>query len=542
MSNSSGISAKDFTGQHEPPNIPSNLPWREWLYAWLLDPNIPGNYAKRVEKWVGYLIVANLFALICEHIPQVYTGREALFHFFEVLSVVVFSIEYLLRLILAPVDHEFKNSRHPYLKYITSPFALIDLASIAPFYLHAFFPVDLRMLRFLRLLRILKLFRVLIPAYHEFVQLNRGKTFKQKIYALLNPTETSGTLHDLIDNFVVFWVVISVLQVVFESVESVQYVLNLEFLVLDAVAVGVFTIEYLLRLYSCTEDPRYQGKVVGRMRYVTSFNAVIDFLAVIPFLLEALLHHLFDLRFLRVFRLMRLLKLTRYTDATRTLAVVIKREWPIMAASAFIMLLLVILTASLGYLFEHEAQPEKFENIPASIYWAVITLASVGYGDISPVTPIGRAMTIVLALLGIGIFAIPAALLSSAFSDQLRIDREKLVNQLYDMMADGKLDAAEEDLLRREAKRLHLTEDELQNLINKAKRQREVMDDLSQLPLHKIAQNPAHAVEHYKHLLGQIRQLSLLSDAQAFESEARNKERLTQGDLQLWQNISGQKS
>jgi hypothetical protein len=150
-------------------------------------------------------------------------------------------------------------------------------------------------------------------------------------------------------------------------------------------------------------------------------------------------------------------------------------------------------------------------------------------------------MTIVLALLGIGIFAIPAALLSSAFSDQLRIDREKLVNQLYDMMADGKLDAAEEDLLRREAKRLHLTEDELQNLIDKAKRQREVMDDLSQLPLHKIAQNPAHAVEHYKHLLGQIRQLSIMSDAQAFEQEARHKERLTPADLQLWQNISGHK-
>ena len=440
------LSAKTITGTPEVANIPKDLPKREWLYAWLLDPHIPGNHAKKVEKWIGYLIIANLLALVCENIPQVYGGREHLFSFFEVFSVLVFSLEYLTRLILAPVDHEFKGSKHPYLKYIFSPFALIDLASIAPFYLHAFFPVDLRMLRFLRLLRILKLFRVLIPAYHEFAKLNQGKTFKQKIYALLNPTDTSGTLHELVDNFIVFWVVISVLQVVFESVESVQYVLNLEFLVLDAVAVAIFTLEYLLRVYSCVEDPRYSGKFIGRMRYVSSFNAIIDFLAVIPFLLEALLHHLFDLRFLRVFRLMRLLKLTRYTDATRTLAVVIRREWPIMAASAFIMLLLVILTASLGYLFEHEAQPDKFENIPAAIYWAVITLASVGYGDISPVTPIGRAMTIVLALLGIGIFAIPAALLSSAFSDQLRIDREKLVNQLYEMLADGVLDEDEEDL------------------------------------------------------------------------------------------------
>ncbi len=535
------ITAQSITGSQETPNIPTNLPLRQWLYAWLLDPDIPGNHAKKVEKWVGYLIVANLLALVCEHIPQVYTGRENLFSLFELFSVVVFTVEYMTRLVLASVDREFKDSKYPVLKYIFSPFALIDLASIAPYYLHALFPVDLRMLRFLRLLRILKLFRVLIPAYHEFAKLNEGKTFKQKINALINPTETSGNLHIMFDNFIVFWVVISVVQVVMESVESVHYVLNMEFLVLDAIAVGVFTIEYLLRVYSCVEIPEYKGKFFGRFRYVTSFNALVDFLAIIPFLLEALLHHLFDLRFLRVFRLMRLLKLTRYTDATRTLAVVIRREWPIMAASAFIMLLLVILTASLGYLFEHEAQPEKFENIPAAIYWAVITLASVGYGDISPVTPIGRAMTIVLALLGIGIFAIPAALLSSAFSDQLRIDREKLVNQLYEMMADGHLDNKEEDFLRTEAKRLHLTEEELQNLINKAKRQREVMDDLSQLPLHKIAVNPAHAVEHYKHLLGQIRQLSIMADAQAFEQEANNKQRLTPSDLQLWQQIGGNK-
>ncbi|NBX96602.1 MAG: two pore domain potassium channel family protein, partial [Betaproteobacteria bacterium] len=121
------------------------------------------------------------------------------------------------------------------------------------------------------------------------------------------------------------------------------------------------------------------------------------------------------LALLRVFRLARLLKLTRGSDATATLFQVIKREWPVMSAAAFIMILLIVMTASLGYLFEHAAQPEKFENIPTAIYWAVITLASVGYGDISPITPIGRAMTVVMALLGIGIFAIPAGLLASAF-------------------------------------------------------------------------------------------------------------------------------
>jgi len=240
--------------------------------------------------------------------------------------------------------------------------------------------------------------------------------------------------------------------------------------------------------------------------------------------------------------LLRLLKLTRYTGATQSLMKVIAREWPVMAASAFIMLLLVVMTASLGYLFEHEAKPEKFENIPQSIYWAVITLASVGYGDISPVTPAGRAMTIVLALIGIGIFAIPAALLSSAFSDQLKSDREALVNKLFEMLSDGNIDEEEALYIKTEAKRLHLSDEEVKLLIEKAKRERELMDDVSVLPLHKIAANTDHTIEHYKHLLGQVRQLSLLTDHEKFQSAVDNSERLTETDKKLWTLIALQQS
>jgi voltage-gated potassium channel Kch len=132
---------------------------------------------------------------------------------------------------------------------------------------------------------------------------------------------------------------------------------------------------------------------------------------------------------LRVFRLSRLLKLTRYTGTLNTLFKAVQREHRVLFASAFMMLLLVILTASLGFELEHAAQPDKFESIPATMYWAVITLASVGYGDITPVTPLGRAMTVVISLIGIGIFAIPAGLMASAFTDQLRIDRDAFENE-----------------------------------------------------------------------------------------------------------------
>ena len=527
---------------HEKVNISSDLPFRKWLYSWLLDPHIEGNYQKSIDKWIVILIISNLFALVFEQIPAIFNAYEKWFHFFDFFSVVVFTIEYLLRFYLAPEDEEFKKRKYARGSYFVSPFALIDLIAILPFFLQAFISVDLRYLRSLRLLRILKLFRILIPAYKEFVLANQGRTFRQKVHAVIFPSAYGGSLHTIFDTFIMIWVIVSVLAVILESVHSIEYLLNLEFIVLDAIAVSIFTLEYCLRMYCCVEEPGYQRAVSGRLKMAKSTSSIIDLLAIAPFFLEVFLHHLIDLRFMRVFRLLRLLKLSRYTGATQSLSKVIAREWPVIAASTFIMLLLVVMTASLGFLFEHEAQPDKFENIPQAIYWAVITLASVGYGDISPITPAGRAMTIVLSLIGIGIFAIPAAILSSAFTDQLKRDREALVNTIYEMLADGHLDEKEIEYIRTESKRLHLSDEEIRLLIDKAKRERELMEDVSILPLHKIAANTEHSIEHFKHLLGQVRQLSLLTDQQKFQAAIDNSERLTETDKKLWALIGLQQS
>jgi hypothetical protein len=143
-------------------DISKDLPLRKWMHAWLLDPNIPGNHQKGIEKWIGGLIVLNLFVLLFEHVPAVFEPNKHWFHIFDVLSVAIFTVEYLLRLYLAPEDEEFKARRNARFRYVLSPFALIDFLAVAPFYLQAFIPVDLRVLRFLRLLRILKLFRIVI--------------------------------------------------------------------------------------------------------------------------------------------------------------------------------------------------------------------------------------------------------------------------------------------------------------------------------------------------------------------------------------------
>ena len=526
------VDAKTLLGVEESgPSISSDLPFRKWLYDWTLNPNIPGNFQSTLERWIGILIVVNLFALVLEHVPALYEPYKQLFHYFDIFSVAVFVLEYALRFYLAPEDEEFQKKKTPRVAYAFSPFAIIDFLAIAPFFLQAFIPIDL----------ILKLFRIVIPAIKEFKELNRGRTFRQKIHALVSPSDYGGKLHNIFDTFIGVWVIISVAAVVLESVHSVHYLINLEFVILDTIAVGIFTIEYLMRLYSCVEEPRFRHGFLGRFKQARQTSSIIDLLAILPFFLEVFLGHVLDLRFLRTFRLARLLKLTRYNDSTKILTTVIAREWPVISASAFIMILMVVMTASLGYVIENQAQPEKFDNIPNSVYWAVITLASVGYGDISPVTAIGRFMTVVMSLLGIGIFAIPAALLASAFGDQLHKEREMLKNNLRNMMKDGHLDETEIAVLRSEAKRLHITTEELNALLEHMHNERVQKQNQSQLPLHVIAERPAQAVEHYKTLLGQMHQLALMTDAAKFEEAARASDRLTATEMALWQQLQSRK-
>ena len=532
------LDAAHLIGAQVDADISPDLPRRQWLYAWLLNPNIPGNYQKSVDKWIAILIVANLFAMVLEHVPSIFEPYKNWFHAFDVFSIIVFVIEYLTRFYLAPEDEEFKAKGNPRLAYMASPFAIIDLLAILPYLLQAFVPVDLRALRFLRLLRILKIFRILLPALKEFKELNRERTFRQKIHALMFESAYGGKLKGFFDVFIGVWVLISVLAVVMETVASVTYLINIEFVILDTIAVAIFTLEFMMRIYSSVEEPGHRNPLTGRIKEFTKPSTFIDFLAILPFFLEVLLRDHLDLRFLRIFRLARLLKLTRGSDATATLFKVIKREWPVMSAAAFIMILLIILTASLGYLVEHAAQPEKFENIPTAIYWAVITLASVGYGDISPITPIGRVITVIMSLLGIGIFAIPAGLLASAFSDQLHKERESLKANILRMLGDGELDPEEVALLRSEAKRLHLTVEEMNSILEVLQLEMEsARKSLMQLPVNVIAQTPLHAVEHYKYLLNQITQLGIYVDQKGFLEKAQSEDRLTVSELEIWKRI-----
>jgi voltage-gated potassium channel Kch len=513
----------------------AHLSFRAKVYHFFFDPHGKGTYAQHVDNWLAALIVANVAAMLFEIVPAVYEPYKRWFHLFDVFSIVIFTFEYCVRLYIAPEDPEFAKERYPRLKYALSLYALIDLLAILPFYLSAFVHIDLRILRLLRLLRLLKLFRVLVPALHEFVEANRGRTFRQKIYALVFPSPYGGKLHEYYDLFIVFWVLISVLAVILESVDSIYYNLAVEFVVLDTLAVLVFGFEYAFRIYSCVEDPRYKHWFAGRFRYARSPGAIIDLLAIIPFFLEVFLHHLVDLRFLRAFRLMRLFKLTRYTGSAGTLFTVVRRELPTIGTSAFIMMLLVVFAASFGYLLEHEAQPEKFENIPTAIYWAVITLASVGYGDISPITPMGRIMTVVMALLGIGIFAIPASILSSGFIHELQSQRQHLENELFGMLEDGVLSPEEREKVEALGKKLNISPQQLDTLIEKAKRESKDRNSKEHfVPPDILSANPRVAKAHFQILAEQMKLLAQHSDMAEVDRLVRSATDFDEHHHSLW--------
>jgi voltage-gated potassium channel Kch len=450
------------------------MPWQQKLFIIFFDQKHKSVLRTAIDRFLLGLIAINILALWPMTLDPAFRQYAEMVSQLSMVSYVIFGIEYVLRLLACAGDAKYSGKRFPVLTYVVSFAGLADLLVLLPYLLGL--NLDLRILKLARAMQITGALTALTDAYAAFRENNRGQPARKQLYALLHPTPTSGNLQAYIDNFLMFMVLLSVVMIVLESVVSLELKFGREFFILDILAVSVFTLEYIIRIYIVPEDPEYASMRAGRLRFVISYSAMIDLIAIAPFFLAPFVGHLVDLRFMRIFRLVRILKLTRYTSSLGTLRKVFVREAPILGAAGFLMLLLVMLAASLGYLFEHAAQPDKFENIPQSIYWAVVTLASVGYGDISPVTPMGRLMTIVMAIVGLGIFALPAGVLSAAFSDQLHLDRERLNRMVDDALNDDILTDEEMVMITAEAKRLHLQGDEVDHLIKNGNRKRGVND------------------------------------------------------------------
>lgn len=207
---------------------------------------------------------------------------------------------------------------------------------------------------------------------------------------------------------------------------------------IEWLSVAVFAIEYTLRAWAAVEEPRYCHPVTGRLRWALTPMALVDLAAFLPSLL-ALLVGGADLRWLRLVRLVRLLKLTRWAPALGLLGTVLRREaGPLLVAMS--VLLVVLLFAAAGiWALEAERQPDAFGSIPAALWWAVATLTTVGYGDVVPVTPLGRLFAGMVTLVGMGMVSLPAGIIASGLIEALRERREQLCEMVTALAADGDL-------------------------------------------------------------------------------------------------------
>jgi len=525
---------------------PSAAPigFRRKMYELLFDETADGGARGAINRFIFILILMNLVALLLESAPAIEAEYRQAFHWFDVFSVAIFSVEYLLRLYLAPEDPEFAKATMPRVRYATSFLGVIDLLAILPFFLGLLLVIDTRVLRILRLLRILKIIQLVREGLTEFVQLNRGRTFRQKVHALLFPSEFGGLLNQILEVFLILWIVLSVLSIVLESVESIRIHFAAHFAWLDTTSFIVFATEYLLRLYAYPEENRTEGAAMQRFRFVKSPSGLLDLVAILPFMLEMVLGGAVDLRFLRIIRMVRLLKLGRYSSASDTMFAVIRKETPVLLAALFMITLLVFMMAAFGYLLERDAQPDKFENIPQSIYWAVITLASVGYGDISPVTPGGRLITVILALVGIGLFAIPAAIMASGFTDQLRMNREKLKQDLLAEARATVFDESAREAFIHHAKHHHLSAMEINQLIGEIEKGDDTIEtakgEFESLAL--AAKNPEFALAQYHTLVSRLRELAAVADDAYIRQQLNNPGQATDLDRAIWAQIDRSRS
>lgn len=235
-----------------------------------------------------------------------------------------------------------------------------------------------------------------------------------RTWRVLEENDPEDRLNRWVDGALLALIVVSVAAAVVGTVPAVAAAFAASLEAVERMAVGVFTAEYLARVWAAPVDARYRG-AWGRLRYVFTPMALVDLLAVLPFYLAAAGAGAAFAGALRVFRIFRLIKALRYMPGAVILWQVArgKREELLVAAAALLILLLA--ASSLMFYAEHDRQPEAFSSIPATMWWAVATVTTVGYGDVYPKTPLGRVLGSAVAILGIGFFALPTAILGSGF-------------------------------------------------------------------------------------------------------------------------------
>ncbi len=253
------------------------------------------------------------------------------------------------------------------------------------------------------------------------LQFDASVNLKEKIFRLVEKGSHGSKINLLFDYAIMSLILLSIISIILESIKEIgaDFKLLLEWF--DLFSVFIFSIEYLLRLYVSDLTHPSSSKLKSVLKFIFSIKGLIDLFAIMPFYLPMLIK--MDLRFLRTLRLiriLRILKINRYTKSLNLIWSVLKEKKSELAVTGFVTLLLLIFASFIMYNVEGDKQPEAFPNILATFWWAVATLTTVGYGDVYPITGLGKFISGIIALMGIGLVALPTGIIGAGFMDRLK--------------------------------------------------------------------------------------------------------------------------
>lgn len=248
---------------------------------------------------------------------------------------------------------------------------------------------------------------------------------RRRVHQIIEPDRDGDAASRAFDLFILSLIFLNIVALVFQTEQSFYDWSPTFFDVFESTSVIVFSAEYLLRMWSCVEDPRYARPILGRLRFALSPMALIDLLAIAPFYLTFVGVDMRFVRAFRLFRMFRIAKVGRYLRAMRLMGRAVSSRIEELVVSIVLIFILLVVSSSLVYYAEAEAQPEAFASIPRAMWWGVATLTTVGYGDVYPITLLGRILGAIIAVLGIGLFALPAGIISSSFLDEVQAERKR---------------------------------------------------------------------------------------------------------------------
>ena len=299
--------------------------------------------------------------------------------------------------------------------------------------------------------------------------------FQKRLYEILEPAVYGDKASRNSDLFFTALVIINVVSVTLESVNSLYDSYHHVFRYLEIVSVIIFTVEYFGRLWSAPSQGTTNQSVANnfkhRMGYVFSFNGLVDLVSILPFYLQSIFPYL-DLRILRTLRLLRILKLSYYNSAFKDLFEAIFEERKSFYAASYLFIVVLIVSSSLIYFAEHKVHPTGFKSIPGSMYWALITLTTVGYGDITPITAVGQFIAMMSAVFGVVVVALITGIVASSFNSQM--ERRKIIfeDQVRQALLDGVLDQNEKDALESLRKRFGMSKRRAEDMIEQLQLER----------------------------------------------------------------------